>query len=118
MNFYGANSQNKDLKTWVWAGYGLQFLTLLTSGLALLIAVFLAYFKFDESIGSMEESHFRWQIKTFWIGLAATIAGMILLMVYIGKPVLLLTQLWIAYRVVKGVYYLYNNKSINNNGFF
>jgi uncharacterized membrane protein len=108
----------EDLKKFVWAVYALQLLTLFTGGLSFLVAGFIAYFKYDESIGTMEESHFRWQIKTLWIGLGLIIAGVILLLVWIGVLVLMLAKLWIVYRVVKGAYYFSENREIKNEGIF
>ncbi|MEA3419289.1 MAG: hypothetical protein U9Q90_07800 [Campylobacterota bacterium] len=118
MASFDIQPNTEDLKKFVWAVYALQLLTLFTGGLSFLVAGFIAYLKYDESIGTMEESHFRWQIKTLWVGLGMSIAGVILLLVFIGGFVLALTQLWIAYRVIKGAYYFSESREINNDGFF
>ena len=110
--------ETKDLSGFVWAVYALQLLTPFTGGLSFLAAGIIAYLKHDESIGTIEESHFRWQIKTFWIGMAAAIAGVVLLLIWIGVFVLSLTEIWVIYRVVKGGYYYSDKREINNSGIF
>ena len=108
----------EDLSGFVWGVYALQFLTLFTGGISFIAAGVIAYLKYDESIGRMEESHFRWQIKTLWIGLGAGIAGLVLLLVWVGVIVIGLTQLWIIYRAIKGSYYFSEKRVISNNGIF
>lgn len=102
----------QDLKKYVWAIYLLQFLTLFTGGISLLISAFIAYLKYDESIGTIEESHLQWQIKTFWFGLAGMLLGFVLLLVWIGGFVMTIVWLWIAYRVIKGLSALLKDKEI------
>jgi len=110
--------KNEDLSGFVWAVYALQFLALFTGGLSFIVAGVIAYLKYDESIGTMEESHFRWQIKTLWIGLGAGIVGLVLLLVWIGVIVLTFTETWIIYRVIKGGYYYSDEREIDNSGIF
>ncbi len=111
-------SEREDLSGFVWAVYILQLLTPFTGGIAFLASGIIAYLKHDASIGTIEESHFRWQIKTFWIGLGAGAVGLVLLLVWIGVIVLALTGLWIIYRAIKGSYYFYEKKEISTNGLF
>ena len=118
MGQYSIEPKKEDLSGFVWAVYALQLLTPFTGSLSFLVAGVIAYLKHDESIGLMEQSHFRWQIKTFWIGLAAGIVGVILLLVWIGVIVLTLTEIWIIYRVIKGGYYFSEKREIENNGIF
>lgn len=108
----------EDLSGFVWAVYILQILTPFTGGLAFLAAGVIAYLKHDESIGQLEQSHFLWQIKTFWIGLGAGVVGLVLLLVWIGVIVLTLTGLWIMYRAIKGGYYFSEKREIGNSGIF
>ncbi len=115
---YDAEPQSEDLSGFVWAVYVLQLLTPFTGGLSFLAGGVIAYLKHDESIGLMEQSHFRWQIKTFWIGLGAGIVGVFLLLVWIGVIVLTLTEIWIIYRVIKGGYSFSQREEIENNGIF
>ena len=118
MNNYESQPEREDLSGFVWAVYILQLLTPFTGGLAFLASGIIAYLKHDESIGQLEQSHFLWQIKTFWIGLGAGIVGLVLLLVWIGVIVLTLTEIWIIYRVIKGGYYYSEKREIGNSGLF
>ena len=56
--------------------------------------------------GTYLESHFRWQIRTFWYALLwAVVCGLVMLTV-IGIPFALIglvaLGIWIAYRVIRG----------------
>ena len=62
--------------------------------------------------GSYLESHFRWQIRTFWISLIVAIVGMILTLVVIGLFVLLADAVWVIYRLVIGAVKLNDNQPI------
>jgi uncharacterized membrane protein len=73
-----------------------------------LLAVVLNYVKRSEARGTWLESHFRWQIRTFWFGLLwATLCGVLLLftlflaIIILWLPLAVLT-LWFIYRVVRG----------------
>src|SRR5947208_11529522 len=71
-----------SLVTWTHAIYALHAFSLLTgilgaatvvgaflTGWPSIIAVILNYVKRSEARGTWLESHFRWQIRTFWFGL-------------------------------------------------
>jgi uncharacterized membrane protein len=68
--------------------------------------------KRDDARGTWLESHFSWQIRTFWWGLLWGIVGAILLLVLVGDFVLLATAIWIIYRIVKGWLNLAENKPV------
>ncbi len=106
--------QIDEKSRYAWGIYLLQFFALFTVYLSLLVSGFLAYLKHDDTIGSIENSHIRWQITTFWVALGGLIGGVILSFIFIGKIVLFLTQVWLFYRSVKGAYYLWNRKEIDN----
>jgi uncharacterized membrane protein len=67
-----------------------------------IVAVVMNYVKKDEVAGTWLESHFRWQIRTFWWGLLWGLIGGILTIVLVGFAVLLAVGVWIIYRIVKG----------------
>jgi len=75
-------------------------------GLPSLIAVFLNYLKRGEVSGTWLESHFRWQIRTFWFTVLWLLVYGLLLITVIGIPFALLLiavlGLWVIYRVVRG----------------
>ena len=63
----------KGVTTVVYALQAASFLFLIT----LLIGVIINYVKRDDVKGSWLESHFRWQIRTFWFSLLWAIVGFI-----------------------------------------
>jgi uncharacterized membrane protein len=76
------------------------------SGLPSIVAVILNYLKRSEVRGTWLDSHFRWQIRTFWFALLWILLALVLAFTLIGIPlalVLLLgSGLWVIYRVVRG----------------
>ena len=81
-------------------------------GITWLVAVVLDYVKKDDAQGTWLESHFRWQIRTFWWGLLWGVIGSILLLVLVGWFVLVATAIWLIYRIVKGWLNLSENKPL------
>jgi uncharacterized membrane protein len=79
-------------------------------GLPSIVAVVMNYARRSAVRGTVLESHFRWQIRTFWYGLLlATIVWAVslpLMLVFIGLlllPIgLALVGIWLIYRVVRG----------------
>jgi uncharacterized membrane protein len=75
-----------------------------------IIAVIMNYARRSATYGTYLESHFRWQIRTFWYALLwsvlIVVLSMPLMLVIIGFATaiigLWLLGLWIAYRVIRG----------------
>ena len=86
------------------------YLVSLVFGVTSLVGVIMAYI----SRGDAPEwlaSHYRFQIRTFWIGMLYGIIGLILAYVVIGWLVLLFTLIWFVVRCVKGLKYLNNGQA-------
>ena len=83
-------------------------------GITAVAGVILNYLKRDEVKGTWLESHFVWQIRTFWISLIASLIGFILIFILIGFLILAATLVWTIYRVIKGYLLLSENKLIEN----
>jgi uncharacterized membrane protein len=83
-------------------------------GITAIAGVILNYLKRDEVKGTWLESHFVWQIRTFWIGLIASFVGFILVFILIGFLILATTLVWTIYRVIKGYLLLNENQPIEN----
>jgi uncharacterized membrane protein len=98
-----------SLKTVTTVVYALQAVGFFV-GITWIVAVVIDYVKKDEAKGTWLESHFRWQIRTFWFGLLWGVIGAILLLVLIGWFVLMADAIWIIYRIVKGWLNLAENK--------
>ncbi|WP_461517274.1 DUF4870 family protein [Porticoccus sp.] len=105
-----ADKKLKDLAQLV---YILQALSLLV-GLTSVAAVIVNYLKRDEVRGTYLESHFNWQIKTFWWMLAGLVIGSLLTVVLIGFLVLLVVWIWYIYRIVKGWLALNDSRGLDN----
>jgi uncharacterized membrane protein len=67
-----------------------------------IVGVVINYLKIGEARNTWLETHFNWQLRTFWFGLAGMIVGAVLWIVKIGWLVNLAVMVWAIYRVVKG----------------
>lgn len=78
----------------------------LVFGLPSLIGVFLNYLKRRDAAGTWLESHFRWQIRTFWFTALWLVIYGLLVITLVGIPLAFLLiavlGLWVSYRVVRG----------------
>jgi uncharacterized membrane protein len=110
-----------SLVTWTHAIYALHAFSLLTgiigaatvvgaflTGWPSLIAVILNYVKRSEARGTWLESHFRWQIRTFWFGLLWVALCLLFVVATLGVGLLVawlplaVVGLWFIYRIVRG----------------
>lgn len=71
-------------------------------GFTSIIAVILNYFKRADVEGSWLESHFTWQIRTFWWSLLWSVIGVISWAVFLGWLVFMVLLIWYLYRILKG----------------
>ncbi|MDX1252137.1 MAG: hypothetical protein IDH49_07830 [Gammaproteobacteria bacterium] len=88
----------KTLATVVYALQAASFAV----GMTLVVAVIINYVKIDDVRGTWLESHFRWQIRTFWFGLLWAVVGAITFLILVGYLVLVADAIWVIYRIVKG----------------
>ena len=98
------------LKTVTSVVYALQAAAYFTGGLTALVGVIVNYVKLDDVRGSWLESHFRWQIRTFWWALLGFALGWLLWLVFVGMIVAGGTGVWVIYRIVKGWLNLYDGR--------
>lgn len=102
----GDLKSKKTLTTVIYALYAASFFVAITA----VVGIILNYLKQDEVRGTFLESHFRWQIRTFWYGLLWGVIGALLLFVLVGWVVLVANAVWLIYRIVKGWLNLNDNK--------
>ena len=92
----------KNLTAIVYALQAVGFLL----GITWVVAIIVNYVKKEDVKGTWLESHFRWQIRTFWFGLLWCAVGGVLFMTLVGIPVALGiwigAGLWAMYRIVRG----------------
>lgn len=86
------------LTTVIYALYAASYFV----GITAIIAIVMNYVKKDDVAGTFLESHFRWQIRTFWFGVLWGVLGTITMVFIIGWFVLVADGIWIIYRIVKG----------------
>jgi uncharacterized membrane protein len=73
-----------------------------------IIAVVLNYAKRSEARGTWVESHFRWQIRTFWFGFLWVVLCWLFVFATLGIGILIawlplgLVALWLIYRIARG----------------
>jgi uncharacterized membrane protein len=113
--------QSGPLVTWTHAIYALHAFSLLTgilgaatvvgaflTGWPSIIAVILNYVKRGDVRGTWLESHFRWQIRTFWYGLLWITLCVLFIVGTLGIGILIawlpmaIVGLWFIYRIARG----------------
>ena len=111
----------RSLVNWAHLIYALHAFSLLTgilgaatvigaflTGWPSIIAVILNYVKRADVRGTWIESHFRWQIRTFWFGLLWVSLCIAFIVMTLGIGILIawlplgLVALWFIYRIVRG----------------
>src|SRR6478609_11623600 len=117
----GHGPPEDSIATWAKVIYALHTFSLITgilgtativgaflTGWPSIIAVILNYVKRSEVRGTWLESHFRWQIRTFWYGLLwVGLCGIFIVMtlgigiLIVWMPLIVVT-VWFIYRVVRG----------------
>jgi uncharacterized membrane protein len=115
------NTNTRSVVGWTQAIYALHAFSLLTGilgaativgafliGWPSIIAVILNYVKRSDAAGTWLESHFRWQIRTFWFGLLWVCLCGLFVAVTFGLGILIvwlplgIVGLWFIYRIVRG----------------
>jgi uncharacterized membrane protein len=92
--------------------YVLYFLGFFT-GVSAVVGLIIASMQIERA-DPVSRSHFRFQIRTFWIGLAYLVAGLVTLHVGIGALILLWWIVWTAMRCAKGLLALNVGEPIAN----
>lgn len=90
-----------SLKSVVMVVYALQALSFFF-GVTALVGLIISYVKRDDARGTFYETHFSWQIRSFWWALLWLVIGSVLVIVGVGILILLGVWIWMIYRVVKG----------------
>jgi len=81
-----------------------------------IIAVILNYVKRGEVRGTWLESHFRWQIRTFWFGMLWVSLCALFVLFTLGIGILIvwlpigIVAVWFVYRIVRGWVALNSNQ--------
>jgi len=81
--------------------YGLQAVSLFT-GVPMLVGVIVNYLTRGQVRGTWLDSHYGWQIRTFWYSLLWTVLGSVTAVILVGYVVLAIAYLWLIYRIARG----------------
>jgi uncharacterized membrane protein len=100
---------NYGLALTVYILYLVAFLT----GITALVGAIIAYLQRDTT-DRVSQSHFQFQIRTFWIGILYFFVGFLTLHIGIGALILLWWIIWTAVRCVKGLLALNMGEPIRN----
>jgi uncharacterized membrane protein len=80
--------------------------TAFLTGWPSIIAVIVNYVKRGEARGTWLDSHFSWQLRTFWYALLWLAIGGVAFLTVLGIPVAFViwavTGIWVLYRLIRG----------------
>jgi len=80
--------------------------TAFLTGWPSIIAVIINYVKRGDARGTWLDSHFGWQIRTFWYAVLWVILAGLLILTVVGIPIawvlLVAVGLWVLYRIIRG----------------
>ena len=83
-----------------------MIVTAFLTGWPSIIAVILNYVKRSDVRGTWLDSHFSWQIRTFWFALLWLTLGAVLFITVVGIPFAIVlwfaTGIWVLYRIIRG----------------
>lgn len=93
--------EDRNLRNITTLVYALQAASFLI-GITFLVAVIINYVKQPDVRGTLYESHFRWQIRTFWFSVFWFITGFLSIIILVGYLILAINTVWVIYRIIKG----------------
>jgi uncharacterized membrane protein len=73
------------------------------TGVSALVAIIVNLVKREDVRGTLYESHFKWQMRTFWWGLLWALLGGATVWIGLGFVVLAANWVWLVYRIVRGL---------------
>lgn len=82
-------------------------------GITTIVGLVIAYINKSDAPEWLK-THYRFQIRTFWISLLYVVIGIALLVVVVGWFILLFTLIWFIVRCVKGMKYVGRKEAYPN----
>jgi uncharacterized membrane protein len=82
-------------------------------GITGLIGLVIAYVNRGKA-GGFVETHYTWQIRTFWIGLLYALISAVLMLVAIGFVLAFAVAVWFIVRCIMGIQALQRGEPIKN----
>jgi uncharacterized membrane protein len=110
----GPTASAKNTAWWLYIIHAVSFVFSL--GLFSFIPLIINYVKRPETAGTFVHSHHSWQIRSFWWYLVWVVVGCVLAATFFGIPLALgvwgIAWLWKAYRLIKGIVDLNENRAM------
>lgn len=72
-------------------------------GVTILVGLVIAYINRGDAAGTWAESHYTYQIRTFWIGLLYSCISVVLMIIGIGFLLIIAVAVWGIVRCVRGL---------------
>lgn len=91
------------------------YLVGLVVGITSIIGVVMAYIYKGDAPNWLKD-HYRWQIRTFWIGLLYSAIGLITSLILVGYLILLFVLVWYIVRCIKGLQCLDKRQPLPDSG--
>ena len=82
-------------------------------GISALIGIVIAYINRGKA-GGWVETHYTWQIRTFWIGLLYSFVSVLLMIVAIGFVLIFAVAVWVIVRCVLGLQAANRDEPVKN----
>lgn len=79
------------------------YLASLVIGITGLVGLIMAYINKEPQSGEVACNHYRYQIRTFWIGMLYGLVSLVLMLVVVGFVLVLFLYIWMIVRCVKGL---------------
>jgi uncharacterized membrane protein len=80
--------------------------TAFLTGWPSIIAVIVNYVKRSDARGTYLESHFNWQLRTFWYAVLWAAVALVLALTIVGVPLawilVVIVGIWVLYRIIRG----------------
>jgi uncharacterized membrane protein len=83
-------------------------------GLTVLVGLVMAYMNRGQVGGTWAESHYTYQIRTFWIGLLYSLVSMLLMVLGIGFLLIVAVVIWAIFRCVRGLQWAAGGRPVPN----
>ena len=82
-------------------------------GISALVGIVIAYINRGKA-GGWVETHYTWQIRTFWIGLLYSFVSVLLMIVGIGFLLVFAVAIWVIVRCVLGLQAANRDEPVKN----
>jgi uncharacterized membrane protein len=90
------------------------YLASVVVGITVLVGLVMAYLNRGEAHGTWAESHYTYQIRTFWIGLLYFLVSMLLMVLGIGFLLIVAVVIWAIVRCVRGLQWAASGDPVPN----